>query len=61
MCDTSKSEACSRHQMVDSMIESLYWIGMDQPAKGTILPARAVHGTPSRCALPGPHAPGKTQ
>jgi hypothetical protein len=38
MCATSKTDACSRHQVVDSMMESLYWIGMDQPAKGTILP-----------------------
>jgi hypothetical protein len=25
--------------VVDSMMESLYWMGMAQPAKGTILPA----------------------
>lgn len=28
-----------RQCMVASMIESLYWIGMDHPANGTILPA----------------------
>jgi hypothetical protein len=39
MWDTSKTEACSRHQMVLSIMESLYWMGMAQPAKGTILPA----------------------
>ena len=39
MCDTSKSDACSRHQMVDSMMLSLYWMGIDHPANGTILPA----------------------
>ena len=39
MCDTSKRDALLRHQFVASMIESLYWIGMDQPAKSTILPA----------------------
>jgi hypothetical protein len=26
--------------LVDSMMESVYWMGMDQPAKGTILPGR---------------------
>ena len=40
MCDTSKSDACSRHQIVDSMMLSLYWMGIDHPANGTILPAR---------------------
>lgn len=44
MCATSKSEACSLHQVVDSMMLSLYWIGMDQPAKGTILPVQQVCG-----------------
>jgi hypothetical protein len=38
MCDTSNSDACSRQCFVASMIESLYWIGMDHPANGTILP-----------------------
>lgn len=38
MCDTSKSDACCRQWVVESMMLSLYWIGMDQPAKGTILP-----------------------
>lgn len=38
MCATSKTDACSRHHVVESMMESLYWMGMDQPAKGTILP-----------------------
>lgn len=39
MWDTSNREACCRHQVVESMMESLYWMGMAQPAKGTILPA----------------------
>ena len=43
MWDTSNSDACSRHQMVDSMMLSLYWMGIDQPANGTILPARRTH------------------
>jgi hypothetical protein len=29
-----------RQWMVESMMLSLYWMGMDQPAKGTILPTR---------------------
>jgi hypothetical protein len=41
MCETSKMEAWVRQCSVESMIESLYWIGMDHPAKGTILPARS--------------------
>jgi len=41
MCDTSNSEACVRQCTVASIIESLYWMGIDQPAKSTILPARA--------------------
>ena len=39
MWATSKSEAWLRQCSVDSMMLSLYWIGMDHPAKGTILPA----------------------
>ena len=38
MCETSKREALERHQLVASMMESLYWMGIDQPAKSTILP-----------------------
>jgi hypothetical protein len=41
MWATSNSDACSRHHTLLSMMLSLYWIGMDQPANGTILPARA--------------------
>ena len=51
MWDTSNRDACSRHQMVESMMLSLYWIGIDQPAKGTILPAQhAGRFTPWLCA-----------
>lgn len=32
-------EPCSLQCLVASMIESLYWIGIDQPANGTIFPA----------------------
>jgi hypothetical protein len=39
MCDTSNSDACARQCFVASMMESLYWIGIDHPANGTILPA----------------------
>lgn len=39
MCETSNSDACSRQCFVASMMESLYWIGIDHPANGTILPA----------------------
>lgn len=38
MCETSKREALLRHHLDESMIESLYCIGIDHPAKGTILP-----------------------
>lgn len=38
MCETSKMEAWVLQWMVDSMMVSLYWIGIDQPANGTILP-----------------------
>ena len=38
MWDTSNREACARQCLVESMMESLYWMGIDQPAKGTILP-----------------------
>ena len=38
MWETSKREPFSRQCFVASMMESLYWIGMAQPAKGTILP-----------------------
>ena len=37
---TSNSEPPFRQWVVESMIESLYWIGMDHPANGTILPIR---------------------
>ena len=40
MWATSKSEACVLQGRVESMMLSLYWMGIDQPAKGTILPAR---------------------
>ena len=36
--ETSKREALLRHQFVASMMESLYMMGMDHPAKSTILP-----------------------
>lgn len=39
MWDTSNREVWARQWAVASMMESLYWIGMDHPAKGTILPA----------------------
>lgn len=39
MWETSKMEACVRQCRVESMMESLYWMGIDQPANGTILPA----------------------
>ena len=38
MWETSKSEARDLQCLVASMMESPYWMGMDQPAKGTILP-----------------------
>ncbi len=38
MCDTSNSAAPERHCFVLSMMLALYWIGISQPAKGTILP-----------------------
>jgi hypothetical protein len=38
MWETSNREACVRQCLVESMMESEYWMGMDQPAKGTILP-----------------------
>ena len=38
MCETSKSEARDLQCLVASMMESPYWMGMDHPAKGTILP-----------------------
>ncbi len=41
MWDTSNREPFSRQCLVASMMESLYWMGMDQPAKGTILPVGA--------------------
>ena len=44
MWDTSKSEACDRQCLVASMMESPYWIGIDHPAKGTILPGVEVEG-----------------
>ena len=42
MWATSKSEAFTRQFVVESMMESAYWMGMDQPAKGTILPIQQV-------------------
>jgi hypothetical protein len=30
--------------MVESMMESLYWMGIDQPANGTIFPAGRTAG-----------------
>jgi hypothetical protein len=39
MCETSNREAWVRQCRVESMIESLYWMGIDHPAKGTIFPA----------------------
>lgn len=38
MCETSNKEPLVRHHCDDSMMLSLYWMGMDQPANGTILP-----------------------
>ena len=40
MCDTSKSEPLDRQCSVASTSESLYWMGIDHPANGTILPAQ---------------------
>jgi hypothetical protein len=40
MCDTSKMLAAERQCLVASMMESLYWMGMECPAKGT-----CVYGT----------------
>jgi hypothetical protein len=42
MCETSKMHALDRHQLEESIRESLYWMGISQPAKGTILPAGAL-------------------
>ena len=39
MCDTSNSDALDLQCSVASTRESLYWMGIDQPANGTILPA----------------------
>lgn len=41
MWETSKREDWVRQWIVESMIESLYWMGIDHPANGTILPAGA--------------------
>jgi hypothetical protein len=41
MCDTSKSPAASRTARCSAWIPAAYCTGMDQPAKGTILPPRA--------------------
>lgn len=38
--------------MVDSMMLSLYWMGIDQPAKGTILPASPRQGKARHCCKP---------
>jgi hypothetical protein len=59
MCATSNSDACARQCCADSMMESLYWIGMDHPAKGTILPACAASlvthcRAVQRCRVPTP-------
>lgn len=40
ICATSNSAAFLRQWMLESMMLSLYWIGMDQPAKGTIFPGK---------------------
>ncbi len=39
MCDTSNRDALDLQCSVASTRESLYWMGIDQPANGTILPA----------------------
>jgi hypothetical protein len=39
MCETSNSDPLDRQCSVASTSESLYWMGIDQPANGTILPA----------------------
>ena len=44
MWETSNRLACARQCWVESMMESPYWMGMDQPAKGTILPERENEG-----------------
>lgn len=41
MWETSKRLPWARQFRVESMMESAYWIGMDQPAKGTIFPPLA--------------------
>ena len=38
MWETSNREASERQCLVESMMLSLYWMGISQPAKGTILP-----------------------
>lgn len=40
ICATSNKAAFSLQWMLESMMLSLYWIGMDQPGNGTIFPAR---------------------
>jgi len=44
MWETSNRDAWFRQCLVASMIESPYWIGIDQPAKGTILPGGGAGG-----------------
>ena len=44
MWATSKSDAAVRQCCVDSISESLYWIGIAQPANGTILPVWSFWG-----------------
>lgn len=44
ICDTSNIAALVRQFLTESIMESLYWIGIDQPAKGTILPAAHSRG-----------------
>lgn len=52
--ETSKTDAFDLHQFDDSIIESVYWIGIDQPAKGTIFPAqRHIMSTSENKTQPG--------
>ncbi len=49
MWETSKSDAAFLHCMVESMMLSLYWMGMDQPANGTILPGAGLGAYHRQC------------
>lgn len=49
MCDTSNTHACVRHHFADSIRESLYCIGISQPAKGTIFPAHCPLCSATEC------------